>query len=675
MKLRRKLYCFLVNRNPCIRKRYQEIRRTHTGRAGRLYAWLALTGLQFCCRFSAKDHRNEVLYPDEHKALPKGRSESSLSVREAPEKLAERLAGFDVISFDLFDTCILRIFEQPADVFFLTGEQLDYPDFRRIREEMEEKARRNKQKKEGHGEVTLQEIYTCMEQETGIPIEEGMQAEIEAEKKSCFGNPYFLAVIKELRKKNKTVIASTDMYLPEEVVRSITEGCGYAGFDRYFVSCEQGTGKSSGGLFQKVKEAYGESKTYVHIGDNPFSDGEQAKKQGFETVRYVSVKEAGKRFRAEDLSVITGSLYRGVVNAHIHNGFRAYSQAYELGFIYGGLLVLGYCRFIHEYAVEKQLDKILFFSRDGDILNQVYRMLYPPGEGEIPAAYVYWSRLAAAKMTAGYYRHDYFRRFLYHKADRGYSMKQIFASMELKDLLEDCICMLKRQGKETEKLTGRNVETVKEFLMEHWQTVLSRYEQQTEAGRRYYETVLRGCQKVAAVDAGWAGSGAIALQKLVQEVWGMDCEITGILAGTNTVHNAEPDMSEHYFYTGRLVSYLFSQSHNRDLWKYHDAGKGHNLGIELLLSSVEGSLQGFYLTEGSGCEVRLKSPDADRHLVEEIQRGIRDFVSLAEPAFGVFKGKGEIQISGRDAYAPIRLLFEKHKEIDQWVGENLAVDI
>ena len=64
-------------------------------------------------------------------------------------------------------------------------------------------------------------------------------------------------------------------------------------------------------------------------------------------------------------------------------------------------------------------DKILFLSRDGDILKKVYTKMYP--EDSMNCDYVYWSRIAAAKITADYYKYDYFRRFLYHKVNQEYT--------------------------------------------------------------------------------------------------------------------------------------------------------------------------------------------------------------------------------------------------------------
>ena len=126
---------------------------------------------------------------------------------------------------------------------------------------------------------------------------------------------------------------------------------------------------------------------------------------------------------------------------------------------------MGYCKWIHDWAEKYEIDKILFLARDGEILSKVYRKMYPQETQKWN--YVYWSRLAAVKMSANYYKYDYFRRFLYHKVNQNYTMKQIFASMELEDMLPEM------EGYTEEAvLTDRNVEIVKEFLQKHWNEVL-----------------------------------------------------------------------------------------------------------------------------------------------------------------------------------------------------------
>lgn len=662
MKLRIYLYNILVNRMPAIQKKYHSLRQQKKGAAGRLYAWAALCGMNIESLFYRKKYRDAFYNPDKEKRLPAGTSESALSKREAPKELAERLKQYDVISFDVFDTLVLRMFSAPADLFFAVGGKLNYPDFKHIRMRMEWRARQKAKKQTGLYEVTLEQIYEELEIQAGIP-REYMQTEIETELKCCFGNPYMLEVFERLAGCGKTIVCTSDMYLPEKVIRQMVEKCGFTGISKYFISCEWGASKHGGGLFKKVKETYGAHKTYVHVGDHPAADVEWAKKSGFNAEFYQNVNIAGMPYRAEDMSVIPGAVYRGIVNAHIHNGLHAYSREYELGFIYGGLFVLGYCRWIHEYVQVHNIDKILFLARDGDILNQVYGMLYPDESGEGKTQYVYWSRLAAVKMGAGYFKYDYFRRFIDHKVNQGYTLEQIFTSMEIEDMLQN-MCSGMGINREA-KLTDKNAGLIREYLMSHWEEVLAHYEEQLAAGRLYYKKILSGCRRVAAVDVGWAGSGAVSLNHIVNAIWKLDCEVIGLLAGTNTIHNAEPHMSEPQLQNGRLVSYLYSQSHNRDIWKWHDAAQNHNLGVELFCCSCEGSLKGFYYrgkAGGSGkepqYEIRLKQPDVEPQLVKEMQKGIKDF---AEQVMLRFPDQdGLWKISGSDVYGVLKIFLKKN---------------
>lgn len=670
MEIRKELYQALVNRNPAIRKRYHALRQQKQGKLGRMYAWGALLAMNLSRILRPQKWERLFFDPDAGKAPPEGRSESSLSGREPPEVLAGRLAAYDVITFDVFDTLLFRPFSSPTDLFFAVGEKLGYLDFERIRREMEWRARQKAKEGRGSYEVTLEEIYAELEEQAGIPKERGMQAEAAMEEALCFANPYMTEVLRCLRGCGKKILCLSDMYLPSAVIRRMVEKCGYQGIDDYYVSCEQNSSKGEGGLYERVKEHYGREKRYIHVGDHPVSDVEMAGKHGFAAELYRNVNMAGMPYRAEDLSAVTGSLYRGLVNARLHNGLHVYSREYELGFVYGGLFAVGYCQFIHAYVKCHEIDRILFLSRDGDILYQVYGMLYPEEAGEGRTAYAYWSRLAAAKLGAGYFKYDYLRRFVDHKVNQGYTLRQVFESMELEDMLPGL------GGELTPKacLTDRNALRVKEYLNLHWREVLSHYEGQAEAGGRYYREVLWGCKRVAAVDVGWAGSGAVVLDHMVNRVWELGCEVVGILGGTNTIHNAEPDMSESQLASGKLVSWLYSQGHNRDLWKWHDASKDHNLCVELLCGSAQGSLKGFY-PKGEGYELRFKEPDVDKEIVGEIQRGIRDFagrmIRLRE-AMG-----RELRISGRDAYGVLRILLRSgyKKVVREMAAQEKGVEM
>lgn len=138
-------------------------------------------------------------------------------------------------------------------------------------------------------------------------------------------------------------------------------------------------------------------------------------------------------YRPFDMSYLVGSAYRALISNKMYNGTESKSMEYEYGYIYGGLFVLGYCDFIHTYCIQNKVDILLFLSRDGDILKQIYDVMYP----EDVTKYVYWSRKAATIQMADEDKHDYFRRFLYHKINQGYTLADILKSMQLDFLAEE----------------------------------------------------------------------------------------------------------------------------------------------------------------------------------------------------------------------------------------------
>lgn len=645
--MRTKLYHFLVNRHAGICARYHKF---HDGRRGmqKFLSWFYLFWLNFCyyflfCRFLGKAPEIDFY---EQKKPPVFESESALAAKNQKnaKETAQFLKNYDVISFDIFDTLIFRPFSEPADVFFFVGERLGFFDFKRLRMEAEAEARMECFQKKGHTEVTLEQIWSRLSEKTGIDAQRGMAVEQEMELAFCYANPFMKEVFLNLLERKKTIIITSDMYLPETFLKKLLEKNGYGKFEHLFVSCEYGKNKAAGDLYELVKQSLPNGVSVIHVGDNPVSDIKNAKRHGVDTFYYPNVNRNCILYRPYDMSVVIGGAYRGLVNNKLYSGMEVFSMEYEYGYVYGGLFVLGYCNFIHEYAIHNDIDKVLFLARDGDILQKAYAVLFP----EEKTDYVYWSRAAATKLMARYNRYDFFRRYVFHKADGKFTLEEIFGSMELQFLLEKLPVSLQK----TELLTNQNAQRVKTFLEENWESVLAVYEKQSKGAEIYYKKILGNSRRVLAVDIGWAGSGAVSLDYLVQNVWHIPCEIIGAVAGTNTVHNAEPDASEMFLQTKKLVSYLYSQSFNRDLWKKHNPNLDYNIFFELLLSSPTRQFKGFSFDEHSQeVTYQFGNFDANEHGIREIGRGILDFVSDYKCRFEMFPFLFEI--SGRDAYAPI----------------------
>ena len=116
-----------------------------------------------------KKKADVAIYEEKKLVLDKSESQHFLlEKRINVEKFVEKLSAYDVISFDIFDTLIFRPFSEPTDLFYFIGDKLGVMDFKRIRMEMEQKARKICYEKNGHYEVTLREIWELIHKETGI---------------------------------------------------------------------------------------------------------------------------------------------------------------------------------------------------------------------------------------------------------------------------------------------------------------------------------------------------------------------------------------------------------------------------------------------------------------------------------------------------------------------------
>ncbi|MCM1263665.1 MAG: hypothetical protein NC313_13205, partial [Butyrivibrio sp.] len=355
-------------------------------------------------------------------------------------------------------------------------------DFKNIRASAEWDARVKCKKRNDHMEIGLKEIWENLEKEVGLPAEEGMQIEQAIEQQLCYANLFMLEVWKRLQSMNKKLIIVSDMYLPEKCIEEILENSGYAGMQKIYVSNEYHKSKADGSLYREIiKDWTGLS--IIHVGDNPYSDRKMALKWGIDTLLYPNINKNVLLYRPMDMSYIIGSAYRAIVSSRLYNGLRAYGLEYEYGFIYGGLFVVGYCSFIHEHYKKNGLDKLLFLSRDGDILKQVYDIFYPQDNAE----YVYWSRKAAVKLMANEDRHDYFRRFLYHKINQKYTIAEVLHSMESDGIIgkQDLEAeeefddknvdggreRIKTTLKMQDELTDKNVRLLKRVIEKNWKRV------------------------------------------------------------------------------------------------------------------------------------------------------------------------------------------------------------
>lgn len=199
------------------------------------------------------------------------------------EEILSAMQSVSVVSFDLFDTLIKRKVPSPEDVHILvdkryseqTGQKIMDYQTRRILAEMEAR------EISGSREITLKDIFSCF---SGLTEEEKatlQDLEMQTEYDVCTPNQYMKSVYDKALADHKTVIITSDMYLPEMLIRRILEKCGYNNYRRLFLSSEKGVTKSSGKLFDALlAEMKSKPDCILHIGDHIKSDYFRPKQKG-----------------------------------------------------------------------------------------------------------------------------------------------------------------------------------------------------------------------------------------------------------------------------------------------------------------------------------------------------------------------------------------------------------
>jgi len=399
-KIKYGLYFSLVEKIPEIQLAYQSFVDANLDcyRKHRRQSWKYLLALNIHYRYPRLKKK-----PEPPVLTPSGATgkktlnipEWTYQLRDSPVELSRKLLTYDVISFDVFDTLIFRPFDAPTDLFRLMALKINMPDFAKIRTEAEKAARSTAV----NGEVNIYDIYNEIKNKYHIDVENAIQTEIDAEFDLCYGNEYIKTIFNILKYNQKEIIAVSDMYLPEDIIKKLLKKCGFKGFSRVYVSCDYRRSKATGKLYRFINKDFVKHKSVFHIGDDYTADCINARKTGWTAYHYPQCRAISKTFRPDNKTKsIASSVYRGIVANKIHNGtalIHPFDKYYEYGFIYGGIITCGFLDYLDDLCKSKNIDKILFLERGGETLSSLYRKHY----NTVKCEYVLWSRALGNALT------------------------------------------------------------------------------------------------------------------------------------------------------------------------------------------------------------------------------------------------------------------------------------
>lgn len=537
--------------------------------------------------------------------------------------ISEVIERADVVSFDIFDTLVCRPTLVPLDILRVPSystKKKTSDECVQIRIDAEHEARRLAVKRKSE-EVSLGEIYHQIEKYLGkIDASRLMDEEIRLEIEASYPHNLLKYIYGLARDAEKRIVLVSDMYLPREVIECILRKCGYQDYGDLYLSSELNKTKASGSLWKYVKSVGKlQNNDVVHFGDNVRSDVRQPTRVGFRAVLVDTPKSSlYPKARILHSSKSLGALEHFVATcADSRKGL-----AYRLGYDVLGPLISGFCCWFHNRAVEQDIDKIAFLSRDGYIVERVYEKLF--GDDCIPHTYLYVSR-------------------------RALLLPSLHEELSL-DLLIDSISLnthfsvgyfLERVGICPEEVrlelnqlgytaqTELQLGTVKRDpgFRRLYSLIQPRLKEMAEkeyvALRQYLENEDLPEKKIAVIDIGWYGSMQVALGRIFESI-SPNTKVYGYYTGMKgrlpTFTRASEGCCK------EAEGFLFSPENNPSRIEIEDAFNGF---YEVLMSAPSGSLRRYCIDGGGKLSFEFDDYEYSNQMMgkflSEVRAGALDF--------------------------------------------------
>jgi predicted HAD superfamily hydrolase len=554
--------------------------------------------------------------------------------------LKAKIKRAEVVSFDIFDTAILRALTRPDDLFLLMQADVaailgsGSKPFWSARIAAEREARGRVWETTRAREVTLNDIYQSLGsllEINGATAEKICQLEIEAEKSICRQNPFIHGIYRRCLEQRKRVAFISDTYLPEPVIADILRRNGYAEYEALLVSCAVGKTKWAGELYDEALARLGcLPAQWLHIGDNRAADIRRPRKRGIATWQYERCAERFAKDRVLSAAwterapsspaayVVQGLLVNRLAQ---HRSPWPWSSSAEdfwqdFGYRAAGPLLVGFVEWIIERAIAQEFEALYFLARDGLIIKKVYDALRPPELNHVAAHYLYASR-RAMNFAAISELDEKALAFIMHSMsvnEAGLFLRRI--GLDWQDHL-DAIHEAGLQDPHQKIVSASDFQRLRRLMMLLAEPICDRASKEGAVLRDYLvSSGLRSGRRVALIDIGWICTQHKSILKILSKA-GEEPAITGLYLGT--YDGALPLFSHE--------GYLFRLGQPR---QYGELILYSVPVVELLFAAIEGSVSRME-RDASGKFVPVRHDEAEltddhKSKIRRLQKGAMQFV-------------------------------------------------
>jgi FMN phosphatase YigB (HAD superfamily) len=305
------------------------------------------------------------------------------------EALRRAIGRADVLSFDLFDTLLMRQVARPENLFDLVEVRTRGwlgPERPFKRERMAAERAASKQV----CAPSIEGIYAVLAARLGLNAKDAahlMAEEIAVETEGLVRREAMVRIFDESVASGQPVYLVSDMYLGKAILAKILAKTGISGYRELIVSCDLGKTKRSGELFAYLRERAGAGEI-LHIGDDPVADGEAPQRLGLQAFPICSGYEMllASPFAGVLASVASpaDALALGLVIACIFNNPFLFHQTQgririetgrNLGFLGYGALVVALLQWLAGQTKGRRCATILFGARDGYLFHRLYQRM------------------------------------------------------------------------------------------------------------------------------------------------------------------------------------------------------------------------------------------------------------------------------------------------------------
>ncbi|MBW1636012.1 MAG: hypothetical protein JRJ68_07030 [Deltaproteobacteria bacterium] len=342
----------------------------------------------------------------------------------------ERAVGKEIISFDLFDTILIRRIHDPDLVklpvarFIATlaakkGVQLDWQEIQRIRDRIEQQHRKETGEKFDDHEacypIFMRELLQTLfnEQFSESVLGEVPQYELLMENSMLVPRSLLVDWIHELKGLEKRIFFFSYMYLPAEHLKVLVEHAGILDcVDEVISSADTFLAKASGKGYEFIREKFSLDKEgWLHIGDNSFSDGMRAAESGIDALIIHDPGEMQRRSLVKRYYNYSDGrpFWRGRILQQLMAPMEEENSRnpalYNEGFNFLGVLIGCFVQEIAERCRKNSITKVFFLSREGWTFKRYWEKATPllyPGADLPEIEYLYVSRMALAGASCAY---------------------------------------------------------------------------------------------------------------------------------------------------------------------------------------------------------------------------------------------------------------------------------